>query len=335
MGCECVQQPEEKDLYTSREINDYLKINPLSLPEEEQIQIDSIPIELSRLIKLKFQKQSSVPIKFVQITPEEFASVQNRNTNAKEIIEKHTPDLNQINYELDVKYRDIPPIKILDPEGGSQFYQGGFNKNGECHGKGIWIKDYDIYIGNFKNDQFNGMGLFISENGDYYFGQWKNSMCEGTGSLSVKNKLVNKGNFKSGKREGFGEEQYPDGDIYKGCFYNGEKSGRGQYIFKDGARYDGTFKNNKFNGFGQISLNNGDFIRGQFKDGKLHGEGNVNWNDGTKFVGNFIQDKKYGKGTYVWDNGQIYKETLEDDNLNEINMNTSPNLESVEGLSIE
>ena len=82
-------------------------------------------------------------------------------------------------------------------------------------------------------------------------------------------------------------------------------------------------------------MNNGDFIRRQFKDGKLHGEGNVNWNDGTKFVGNFVQDKKYGKGTYVLNDGQIYKETLEDDNLNEINMNSSPNLESIEGLSIE
>ena len=335
MGCECAKKPDEADLYTSRDTKNDLKISSLSLPEEEQIQYQTIPSDLYSLIKSKFKKQSSVPIKFLQITPEEFASAQNRNANAKEIIDLYTDDLNQINYELDVKYRDMPPIKILDPEGGSQYYQGGFNKKGECHGKGIWIKDYDMYIGNFKNDQFDGMGLYISENGDYYFGQWKNSMCEGTGNLTVKNKLVNKGNFKNGKREGFGEEKYPDGDIYKGGFYEGEKNGRGQYIFKDGSRYDGNFKNNKFNGFGQILLNNGDFIRGQFKDGKLNGEGVVNFKDGTKFVGNFVQDKKYGKGTYIWNDGQVYKETLEDENVNDLNNLGQQYQESIEGLSIE
>ena len=41
-------------------------------------------------------------------------------------------------------------IRVLDLDGGSQYYQGGYNSKGECHGKGIWIRDYDIYIGNFR-----------------------------------------------------------------------------------------------------------------------------------------------------------------------------------------
>ena len=326
MGCECNKQPEEKDLYTSREIKNDLKITSLSLPEEEQIvQFESIPLELSLLIKKKLQKQSFSQIKFYPITPEEFESILFRNSYAKNIIEQFTPELDQINYEVDAKYINIPPIRVLDLEGGSQYYQGGFNPKGECHGKGIWIKDYDIYIGNFKNDQFYGKGLYISENGDYYFGQWKNSMCDGEGNLIVKNKLVNKGNFKNGKKEGFGEEKYPNGDLYKGGFFDGVKSGRGQYIFADGSRYDGIFKNDKFNGFGQISLNNGDFIRGQFKDGQLNGEGDVNWNDGNKFVGNFVNDKKYGNGTYIWNDGQVYKETF-DNNYDNINYNENNNI---------
>lgn len=315
MGCECAQKSDEADLYTARGTKSELKISTLSLPEEEHIQDQRLPLELYRLIKSKLEKQNSTTIKFIPITTEEFIAVQNRNKNAKEIIELYTSELDQINYEIDVKYRDVPPIKVLDPDGGSQYYQGGFNKKGECHGKGIWIKNYDLYIGNFQNDQFNGKGLYISEKGDYYFGQWKNSLVEGIGDLTVKNKLVNKGNFKNGKKEGFGEEKYPDGDIYKGNFYDGKKSGRGQYIFANGSRYDGAFKNNKFNGFGQISLNNGDFIRGEFKDGKLNGEGNVNWNDGTKFIGNFVQDKKYGKGTYISNDGQIYKGSWEGNRL--------------------
>ena len=279
MGCECANQASDKDLYTSKVSPDDIKISTLSLPEEEKIQ--------------------------------------NRNEYFSQIINKFTPQLDQIEYENDVKYRDIPPIKVLDPNGGSQYYQGGFNQKGQCHGKGIWIKDYDIYLGNFRNDEFYGKGLYISEHGEYYFGEWKNSLCNGLGNLTINNKLIYDGNFKNGKKEGYGEEKYIEGDMYKGGFYNGEKNGRGQYIFKDGTRYDGNFKNNKYNGFGQISLSNGDFIRGQFKDGKLNGEGDVNWNDGSKFVGNFVDDKKYGKGTYVANDGQIYKGMWEDNILSE------------------
>ena len=166
MGCECNKQPEEKDLYTSREIKNDLKITSLSLPEEEQIvQFESIPLELSLLIKKKLQKQSFSKIKFYQITPEEFESILFRNSYAKKIIEQFTPELDQINYEVDAKYINIPPIRVLDLEGGSQYYQGGFNPKGECHGKGIWIKDYDIYIGNFKVYIFQKMVIIILVNG--------------------------------------------------------------------------------------------------------------------------------------------------------------------------
>ena len=332
MGCECEKKPDESDLYTARVTKSDLKLSSLSIPLDEQIEDNneslSIPNEFYNLLKKKFQRLSTVPIKFLPITIEEFASIQNRNKNATEIINHYSLELNDINYEVDVKYKNIPPLKVLDPDGGSQYYYGGFNSKGECHGKGIWIKDYDIYMGNFKNDQFYGKGLFISENGDYYLGQWKNSLCDGSGDLIVKNKLVNHGNFKNGKKEGYGEEKYPEGDSYNGGFFNGEKCGRGQYVFTNGSRYDGNFKRNKFSGFGQISLNNGDFIRGEFKDGKLNGEGNVNFIDGTKFVGNFVENKKYGKGTYVWKDGDIYKGNWENNNLNDNNINT----ESTQGI---
>jgi hypothetical protein len=36
---------------------------------------------------------------------------------------------------------------------------------GLAHGRGIWIKDFNIYIGSFKNDNFNGTGVFINEQG--------------------------------------------------------------------------------------------------------------------------------------------------------------------------
>ena len=45
-----------------------------------------------------------------------------------------------VQYELDVKYKNVNPIKVLDPEGGIQYYEGGFNSQGQAHGKGIFCR---------------------------------------------------------------------------------------------------------------------------------------------------------------------------------------------------
>lgn len=322
MGCECDNHSKDLDLDTSKIPPNELQIASLSLPEEEKIDSSSFPYELSHLIKSKLNTTSQTPIKFMPITEEEFNSIQERNTYAPEIIKNYASQLDEIEYENDIQYKDIPPIKVIDPNGGSQYYHGGFNRKGQCHGKGIWIKDYDIYLGNFRNDQFFGKGLYISEQGEYYFGEWKNSMYDGVGNLTIDKKLSYNGNFKRGKKDGFGEETYPDGDTYKGGFYNGEKNGRGQYVFNDGTRYEGNFKNNKYNGFGQICLKEGESIRGYFKDGKLNGEGDVNYKDGTKFIGNFVDDKKSGQGVFVGKDGEIYKGMWDDNVLSGSNVVT-------------
>ena len=301
MGCQYPSNIEDNDLYSSKEENKF------NIPENEEILFSSLPKELNRAIKYKFGNKDFNNPKFFEISEEEFTSVLNRNIYAEEIIKLYSPQLEEIEYELDVKYKDICPIKVLDPEGGTQYYKGGFNAQGQCHGRGIWVKDYNIYIGNFRNDEFFGIGLYITEQGYYYFGHWKNSQCNGFGSLMMDKKLVYQGNFNNSKKEGYGEERYPDGDIYKGSFYDGQKNGRGAYIFLDGSRYDGNFKNSKFNGFGQLNFAEGNSIRGEFKDGKLDGKGDLTWTDGSKFVGNFRNGKKSGEGTFIWNNGKSYK----------------------------
>jgi hypothetical protein len=317
MGCEYPNHTGDNDLLTAKSEN--LQINGMSLPENEEIispiQTPKMPLELNHAIKFKLSKYSTIPPKFFEISEDEFLSVFNRNELAKDIIKLYSPQIDEIEYEKGVKYKDIAPIKVLDPEGGIQYYKGGFNSHGQCHGKGIWVKDLDIYIGNFRNDEFYGTGLFMNERGYYYFGQWKDSQCNGYGSLMMNQKLVYQGNFKNSKKEGYGEERYPDGDIYKGAFYDGQKNGKGQYIFADGSRYDGNFRNSKYSGFGQLSLTRGDVIRGDFRDGKLNGEGDISWNDGTKFVGLFVDDKKNGEGIFVWNNGKSYKGIWNDNDV--------------------
>lgn len=330
MGCEYPNNVEDNDLYTKNDEEEQLEI-----PEGEEIQLSSFPKELSNAIKNKFRRKNINSPKFFEISEEEFNSILNRNNYAKEIIKLYSSQLEEIEYDLDVKYTNINPIKVLDPEGGMQYYKGGFNFQGQCQGKGIWIKDYNIYIGNFRKDEFYGTGLFITEQGYHYFGQWKNSQCNGFGSLMMDKKLVFQGNFKNCKKEGYGEERYPDGDMYKGAFYDGEKNGKGAYIFADGSRYDGNFKNSKYSGFGQLNFSGGNSIRGEFKDGKLNGKGDITWADGSKFVGNFIEGLKNGEGTYVWNNGKSFKGNWSDNNICGNGLLKDPNNGTQESIVID
>ena len=290
-----------------------LRITKIPPPEIINEGYDYITPELNILLKKKFRKQG-IKIKFTEITTEEFDLAFNHNYFANEIYNLYKSKLDLIKYEEDIFYKNINPIKITDNENNIQYFKGGFNKQGQAHGFGIWIKDFNIYIGNFKNDEFDGTGLFVNSQGDYYFGQWKNNNYDGYGSLIVGKKLIYRGFFKKGKKEGFGEEKSLEGDYYNGAFYEGEKNGKGEYLYSDGTNYQGYFRNNKYDGFGNINLGKGENIKGEFKEGKLDGEGNLNFADGTNFKGSFTQDMKTGEGKYTWKNGQSYTGYWKDDN---------------------
>ena len=64
-------------------------------------------------------------------------------------------------------------------------YYIGEWKNGAKHGKGIYYyKNGDIqYEGDYVNDEYDGYGKYIEENGDYYIGEFKNGAKNGKGIL--------------------------------------------------------------------------------------------------------------------------------------------------------
>ena len=145
MGCEYPTIFEENELNTEK--NNKSQIIPI--PENEIIETtettsNSIPPELNRLIKIKFNKLSLVLIKYFPISEEKFNSILNRNIISEKLKKLYKPQIDGIEYEEEIKYKDIWPIKILDPEGSSQYYKGGFNVHGQCHGRGIWVKDYNV-----------------------------------------------------------------------------------------------------------------------------------------------------------------------------------------------
>lgn len=314
MGCQNPVDKMDMDIVTSSGGIGDLKLTRVPPSEALNEGYKLIPSDLNNVLNQKFRKLCGGRAKFNEISLEEFFSALNRNYFAKDIIKMYESKIDLIQYEDDVFYQNVNPLKVMDSDNSYQYYYGGYNKKGQCHGKGIWVKDFNIYIGNFKNDEFDGTGLFITEQGDYYFGQFKNSRYDGYGSLISGQKLVYRGFFKQGKKEGFGEEMYPDGDYYDGAFYKGEKNGRGNYMFSDGSDYRGYFKNSKYNGYGRLNRKSGDKIKGDFREGKLDGQGNFTWVDGSKFDGEFIDDKKMGKGTYVWQDGKRYTGYWNDNN---------------------
>ena len=59
------------------------------------------------------------------------------------------------------------------------------------------------YIGDFKNDLFDGFGIYYLENGrKIYEGEWKNGLMDGEGLFFIKNRLSYNGEWKKGRKNG-------------------------------------------------------------------------------------------------------------------------------------
>ena len=81
-----------------------------------------------------------------------------------------------------------------------------------------------------------------SSAGDIYTGEWKDNQMNGLGKLFVGNHGefagdVYTGSFKNGRFEGLGIYSHANGDEYIGNQKNGDSHGKGNYKYKNGAEY--------------------------------------------------------------------------------------------------
>ena len=137
------------------------------------------------------------------------------------------------------------------------------------------------YIGQIKNDEMNGHGMFIysradNEALDYYNGTYKNGLKDGKGKLVWKDGQFYDGQWKDGKRNGFGKEIYGDHDSYEGYFKDNIRSGHGKYTWASGAQYVGNFENGDQNGKGTFFYKPTSNIfkyEGDFLNDQNHGNG--------------------------------------------------------------
>ena len=136
---------------------------------------------------------------------------------------------------------------------------------------GTYTQTWGEYVGEFKNDNFNGQGIYTYSTGEIYVGEWKDSKSHGQGTIFM-NRLSNDGEKTT--------------DKYVGEFQNGKKNGQGRYTFADGSISVGEFKDDTASGlgiyiFGETTEWAGDKYVGEFQNGKRNGHGTYIQSDGT------------------------------------------------------
>ena len=297
MGNQCKQflMAPEQEITTSPTYGDYGGIDDENDPSLRELKL--------LLLKKIYHKSDYLNIK--SITNEEFDNQLKNKPKFYTIKNQLKTRLRQIKFDHP-DYQDIYHFKITNiSDGDVQYYKGSYNYNGDCTGEGTWLNNYSIYYGNFRNDIFNGQGLFMNMRGDYYFGDWENGVPHGNGIIVFNGMKAYEGEFRNGQKCGRGKEAFPDGDYYEGEFQNGQREGRGRYNYTGGTFYEGTMKNSKFDGEGVFSWSNGQKYIGHFNNGKMNGQGTFTWNDGSSFTGYYSNNAKQGEGEYKWANGSV------------------------------
>ena len=207
---------------------------------------------------------------------------------------------------------------IYDEE---DYYEGMF-KEGNRHGKGKLYHKYKDniirieYDGDYYNNERNGNGKYIYEDGQFYIGEFKNNKINGEGKLYYSNGNIKyEGSFKNNKADGRGkfysesdnyyiypniikpQTEYSNALLYEGDFVQDRFEGNGTYYHPNGEISTGQFKNNFREGDIIILYNNRSIrYEGKFKNNLPNGFGKCRVESGAIFEGNFINgDLKKGK----------------------------------------
>ena len=140
------------------------------------------------------------------------------------------------------------------------------------------INDYlvgkykDIYIGclSINNpDSREKFGLNKYYKDYFYIGQWKENQKNGIGFLKMRKNILYLGEFLNNQFDGFGMLYYKDtGYFYLGTFKNGQMDKGVYYNNKLGIFYNGSFKEGKKNDklCSYFDLNNNHVFIGEVKD---------------------------------------------------------------------
>lgn len=233
----------------------------------------------------------------------------------KNLNETPYDDSDPLNEPIDNKKRKYKefPIDL------NKIYLGEW-KNQMREGIGIlkW-SDGSVYKGNFIENKANGYGKLYHSNNEYYEGMWIEDKALGIGVYGDSKGGIYQGFWQADKQYGYGIETWSNGSCYEGYYKEGEKEGFGVLAFNDGSIYSGEFANNNIEGIGTLVFSDKRVYQGHWKNNKMNGYGILKWPNGQYFEGAFINDKKSGFGIYVtssrvflsyWENSKLNGEVI-------------------------
>ena len=243
---------------------------------------------------------------------------------------------------------------ILYNKNGEEIYSGILRDGRPKEGKDLILygdNDYPIYLGDFLNFKYNGVGIIFFENsnkikfdgklkddnyvkGILYFengnkkyeGKFKNNKYEGNGILYFEkyNKIFYEGIFidneyKNGILYGLKGEKIYEGEIQNSIPKEGKNIKL--YKLKGFLKYEGDISNFSYNGKGKLFTGeNIPIFDGTFKNG-IKISGITYQNSVKKYEGEYINDKLNGYGKIYekyYDNNELYlyyEGNFKDDNI--------------------
>jgi hypothetical protein len=147
------------------------------------------------------------------------------------------------------------------------------------------LEDQIIYEGDFVDEEWNGKGKLIYDDGGVYEGDFVDGLRNGRGILTQADGGVYEGDFINGAIIGKGKYTYPDGGgVYEGDFVHAELTGKGKRTYSDGCIFEGDFVDGVRAGYGKHKQLDGTYI-GNFINGILEGHALFIDNDGKEHVG--------------------------------------------------
>ena len=165
-------------------------------------------------------------------------------------------------------------------------------------------------IDSTKSTQSNDISYYTSSPDNPYEGWWKNDMYDGQGIFHYANKDIYEGGWRCNRKHGYGLYKVYRGDSFEGMWENNKKCGAGICRHANGIIYSGSWINNKREGFGKTIFANGETHIGSYSNDLMHGFGTMEFKDGTRFEGEYEYGQQAKFGKYVYPDGGSYEGEL-------------------------
>lgn len=138
-----------------------------------------------------------------------------------------------------------------------------------------------------------------------YLGEWKDNQWEGKGTLEKADGSRYVGEWLAGKRHGIGTlwQRQKDGSLRKmfsGRWIDDKFAGRGTMNYGSGDTFIGDWENGQRHGVGICTYASGGVYEGQWFCDQRHGFGVFDYPNGDHFEGNWVDDKKEGQGVHFY-----------------------------------